>query len=97
MMNKPNTSTASQRQAILAWLKTNNSITTIQARDELGIMSPASRVKELRDDGVNIKTHWTNTKDRAGTKHREAKYVLFADTIKKAPTSDQTEEDLENE
>lgn len=84
-------SVAGQRQVILAWLQEQGSLTTIQARDELGIMSPAARVMELREQGHGIVTHWATTVDRTGTKHREAKYVLFSAPIKKAPiTSDQT-------
>lgn len=86
-----NNSAAGQRYAILKWLQEQGSLTTLQARDELGIMSPAARVMELREQGQPIVTHWTKTVDRTGTKHREAKYVLFLATIKKAPTtSDQT-------
>lgn len=86
-----NNSAAGQRHAILNWLQERGSLTTLQARNELGIMSPAARVMELREQGHNIVTHWTKTVDRTGTKHREAKYVLFSATIKKAPTtSDQT-------
>lgn len=83
-------SRAGQRLAILKYLQEHGSLTTLQARDELGIMSPASRVLELREQGHRIITHWTTSEDRTGTKHREAKYVLF-NRDKKAPTtSDQT-------
>jgi len=79
-----------QRLAILKHLYEHGAFTTLQARDELGIMSPASRVLELREQGHRIITHWTTSVDRTGTKHREAKYVLF-NRDKKAPTtSDQT-------
>lgn len=80
-----NNSTAGQRQAILKWLQEQGPLTTIQARDELGIMSPAARVMELREQGHPIITNWTTTIDRTGTKHREAKYVLFSVSIKKHP------------
>lgn len=86
-----NNSTSGQRQAILEWLQERGSLSTIQARDELGIMSPAARVMELREQEEPIVTQWTTTFDRTGTKHREAKYVLCSAIIKKAPTtSDQT-------
>lgn len=70
--------TASQRQRILAWLITA-SLTTLQAREELDIMHPAMRVKELRHQGHNIVTHW-ETVDTGKAKHRVASYVLLADT-----------------
>jgi len=85
-----NNSREGQRLAILNYLQEHGSLTTLQARDELGIMSPASRVLELREQGYRIITYWTTSEDRTGTKHREAKYVLF-NRDKKAPTtSDQT-------
>jgi hypothetical protein len=92
MENKPNTSSSSQRNAIMNHFHEYGVLRTLYAREEMGIMSPAARVLELRKQGHNIVTHWTITIDKAGTKHREAKYVLFSDTIKKeAPTtSDQT-------
>jgi hypothetical protein len=84
-MKRSDTSRASQRAAILNYLQSNGSITTIYAREMLGIMSPAARVLELREQGHRVVTHWTKTTDNAGTKHREAKYVLFDNAIKKAP------------
>lgn len=44
-----------QRMAILKHLKRYGSISTLQAR-QAGIMSPASRIKELREAGHIIKT-----------------------------------------
>lgn len=82
-----NNSAAGQRQAILTWLQQQGTLTTIQARDELGIMSPAARVMELREQGHQIVTYRTVTIDRTGTKHREAKYILFNQDNKKALTA----------
>lgn len=82
-MKRPDISRASQRAAILNYLQSNGSITTIYAREMLGIMSPAARVLELRGQGHRIVTHWTKTTDNAGTKHRQAKYILSNETIKK--------------
>ncbi len=70
------TDAASQRQRILAWLFTT-SLTTLQARKELDVMHPAMRIKELRDQGHNIVTHW-ETVDTGKAKHRVASYVLLA-------------------
>jgi len=78
-------SRAGQRLAILKYLQEHGSITTLQAREELGIMSPASRVLELREQDHRIITHWTTSEDRTGTKHREAKYVLFNRENRKSP------------
>ena len=75
---KKSTSTESQRFLLLDHLK-KGPLTTIQARDELGVMSPAPRVMELRRQGHNIITLWTETVDRTGTKHREGQYILLTE------------------
>ena len=59
-----------QQQTILAHLRKHHSITTLEAR-EMGIMSPASRIMELKkEQGHRIETF------RIG-KNRIAKYVLL--------------------
>jgi predicted ArsR family transcriptional regulator len=70
-------SASSQRSTILKYLNEHGSLTTLQCRDELGIMHPAARVRELREAGHKIVTHWVRSEDRTGTKHREARYVSF--------------------
>ena len=70
-------SAQSQRHRILKWLH-SATITTLQARQELDIMHPAARVKELREQGHNIVTHWT-TEDTGRGKHHIACYALFAE------------------
>jgi len=78
MQNKQSYSTKvqSQRKRILNWL-TTKPLTTIQARTELDIMHPASRVQELKAQGHNIFTHW-ETVDTGKGRHRVASYVLLA-------------------
>ncbi len=71
------TSTESQRQAILERLQSFGSMTTLYAREVLGIMSPAPRVQELRENGHHIATHWTYETDVSGANHRQGKYVLL--------------------
>ncbi len=70
-------SASSQRSTILRYLNEHGSLTTLQCREELGIMHPAARIRELRESGHNIVTHWAKSEDRTGTMHREAKYVSF--------------------
>jgi len=96
MITKPNATASNQRAVILKHLQIHGSLTTLYAREKLGIMSPAVRILELRKRDFPIVTHWTATEDKAGTRHREAKYVLFNDTKKEAPSSEQTERDLDN-
>jgi hypothetical protein len=61
----------SQREQIIAWLSTRP-LSTLQARQELYIMSVAARIFELKQQGFNIATHYI----KAGTK-KIAQYVLL--------------------
>ncbi len=72
-------SNEAQRTRILEWLR-SESLTTLQARKHLDIMSPAARVFELREQGFNIITHWT-TEDSGKAKHRVARYVLLSSEV----------------
>lgn len=67
--------TNSQQQKILAALQ-KGSVTTLQARNELFIMSPAARVMELKEQGHHIVTYWTN----AG-RVKIAQYVLLSGEV----------------
>lgn len=71
-------STAKQRLAILSYLQQGNRLTTLTAREELGIMHPAARVMELRKAGYKIVTHIRTGPDITGTKHSVAEYVLVS-------------------
>jgi hypothetical protein len=77
-MTKKNYSTDLNQQCarLLEWLQTET-ITTLQAREELDILHPAARIQELREAGHNIITHRT-TGDTGKSKHRVACYVLLA-------------------
>lgn len=71
-------SRAMQRAALLKWLQTHQRITTLQARNELGIMHPAGRIQELRAAGNNIDTCWQWEADATGKEHKQALYVLLS-------------------
>lgn len=66
-----------QRERLIKHLKLNGSITTAKAREELAIMHPAGRIKELRGKGYLIETHRINDADISGTIHKQALYVLL--------------------
>ena len=66
-----------QRLEILGWLKTHKSLSTFEARNELGIMHPGGRVLELRKQGYIIKTHWSVEHDFLGKPHRIGRYYLL--------------------
>ncbi len=60
-MNNP---PINQRQRILKWFRNVSSrLSTLQARNQLGIMSPANRVKELRHAGHCITLEWEKQRD----------------------------------
>ena len=63
---------------LLDWLQNHQQITTLQARNELGIMHPAGRIKELRESGSDIATFWQWDADAIGKEHRQAVYVLLS-------------------
>jgi helix-turn-helix protein len=74
---KTNNTASNQRKAIYQHLIQEGHLTTLYAREQLGIMSPAARIFELRRNGHMIDTYWTTTVDITGTKHREAAYILW--------------------
>lgn len=71
-------SRAMQRAMLLRWLQAHQRITTLKARNDLGIMPPAGRIKELRESGNDIATYWQWDADAIGKEHRQAVYVLLS-------------------
>lgn len=65
-----------QRLKLLDWLFERTCITTAQARDNLDIMHPAGRIKELKRAGYLIVTIWVSWISDHNIKHRIARYVL---------------------
>lgn len=75
--NTPPQSCAKQRRTVLDYLQQGNRLTTLYAREPLGICHPAARVMELRADGYSIATNIRVGHDITGTKHSVAEYVLM--------------------
>lgn len=69
---------ANQRKRLLAALMAMGSVTTIEARRHLDIMSPAPRIMELRKQGKAIATQWVRQATECGRVHRVGLYVLEA-------------------
>lgn len=69
-----------QRQDLLIALKERD-VSTLDARDDLNIMHPAGRIKELREEGHNItiKRIWQN--DKAGRPHKIGLYHLEREEV----------------
>ena len=72
-------SAANQRQRILEFLRSGDSLTTLQARHDLDIMHPGMRVCELRKSGDPIETHWVEDLTPEGGIHRVARYILASE------------------
>ncbi len=70
----PNAASA-QRQRLLQALR-QGPITTIAARRDLDVISPAPRILELRRQGHNILTFWA-WEDSGVRPHRVARYALL--------------------
>lgn len=63
-----------QRQQVLDFLIKNLSITTLEARETLGVMALAPRVFELRRQW-EIPLVWCDQTDIVGIKHKAGKYL----------------------
>ena len=73
--NHPNTADQ-QRQRLSLYLHTHGSITTCEARRELDILAPATRVMELRRGGLEIDLVWVDDFSEVGKIHRVGRYIL---------------------
>ena len=71
-------SITSQHSKLLIHFKKFRRLTTLQAREELGIMHPSGRTRELIALGHNIVTlRWLVEPDATGLPHRVALYVYL--------------------
>jgi hypothetical protein len=76
ILNLNNTSVSNQRAIILHALKSGPK-TTIELRYEYGIMQPAQRISELKNQGHNILSLRVTSSTPDGIEHKAvAKYVL---------------------
>ena len=68
-------SATAQRERILKIFDTSPSLSTLQARNEYGILHPGGRIMELRQKGHRIETYWVLEPDANGVLHRVGLYV----------------------
>ncbi|WP_347251493.1 helix-turn-helix domain-containing protein [Legionella sp.] len=68
-------SASTQRKRTLSYLEKYHRLSTIEAREKLGVLHPCGRVKELRAKGYLIETHWIKAPDANGVFHRIGLYV----------------------
>lgn len=68
----------SQRQRILEAMRQrrNKGVSTFYCRGQLGTVSPAARILELKQAGNNIDKYWVFEPDQNQVIHRIACYVL---------------------
>ena len=71
-------SAPAQRFRLIEWLRKRGHIDTVEARRELDILSPASRIMELRKGDFKIETVWIDRETDAGKRHRIGRYVLVS-------------------
>lgn len=65
---------ATQRARILKEFETRQQISTFYFRDDMGIVHPAGRIKELREQ-YKILRSWTREPDQNGVIHRIGLYT----------------------
>ena len=63
-----------QRDAIIEYITEFGSITPMQAFSDLGITKLATRISEMRKDGMKFKIEMVSTKNRYGKLVTYAKY-----------------------
>lgn len=63
-----------QREAIIKYITDFGSITPMQAYGDLGITKLATRISEMRKDGMVFKIETIKSKNRYGKPTRFAKY-----------------------
>src|SRR5580704_4030135 len=68
-------SASTQKKRLVKYFENNPRLSTIEARDKMGILHPGGRINELRAKGYLIETHWTNETDANGVLHRVGLYV----------------------
>ena len=78
-------STAAQRSRLLRALEAGPK-STIELRRAWDILSPAPRIKELRDEGVKILTNRVQHATDCGMLHNVALYVLISTATAEATT-----------
>ena len=63
-----------QREAILKYIQDFGSITPMEAFGDLGVTKLATRISEMRKDGMQFKIETVKTKNRYGKTVHFAKY-----------------------
>ncbi|WP_353741893.1 helix-turn-helix domain-containing protein [Pseudomonas fluorescens] len=71
---------SAQRRWLLDWMRNSGPIDTITARRDLNILMPASRIKELKNQGYSFHTQRITITDEQGRSHSNiALYTLIGE------------------
>ena len=69
-----------QRRCLLDWMRSSGPIDTLTARRDLNILMPASRIKELKNQGYTFHTRRITITDEQGRSHSNiAQYTLIGE------------------
>ena len=68
--------TLTQKERIIRHLKDKESITSLEAMKEYGIMRLTSRICELKDEGYKIRSEFVSSKNRYNESVSFSKYTL---------------------
>lgn len=68
-----------QADRILSYMRSYGSITALQAMRDLGVYRLASRIHELRDNGIGITSDNVLVQNRYGDQSKIARYTLNVD------------------
>jgi len=75
---------SSQRRWLLDWMRNSGPIDTLTARRDLNILMPASRIKELKNQGYAFHTSRITITDEHGRSHSNiALYTLIGEPPRK--------------
>ncbi len=75
---------SAQRCWLLDWMRNSGPIDTLTARRELNILMPASRIKELKNQGYAFHTQRITITDEHGRSHSNiALYTLIGEPARK--------------
>lgn len=76
-----NSTTSTQCEKILAWLKAGKTITPLQALDKFSCNRLAARVNDLKGQGHDIASRMVRVVNRDGNTCRVAEYRLVGEQI----------------
>ena len=70
-----------QERRVLEYILDNGSITSLQAQQELGVISLPKRISELRRKGIEIESKMVTVPNRYGERCRVCQYYLDEEEV----------------